>query len=155
MAHQTTVGSGADRANGESPRQAITRNMADLTHDVTLLAELQARLFAADLRHATRHAAIPSAALALAAVAALSCVPIVLMGLAWLIAELTVLPVYAGFLIIAAVVLVFSMIVAVVAWLRLRRSLDAFSRSQEEFNSNMRWIKMVLRHRGTRGVPRC
>jgi hypothetical protein len=129
--------------------------MADLAHDVALLAELQARLFTADLRDAKRHAAIPSAALAAAAVVALSGIPIVLMGLAWLIAELAALPVYAGFLIVAGVVLVLTAIVALIAWQRLRRSLDAFSRSREEFNSNMRWIKMVLRHRGTRGQPRC
>ena len=155
MDYQTTVRPNAARSNGEAPRQAITRNMADLAHDVTHLAELQTRLFAADLKDASLHATVPSAALMLAATASLSCVPIVLMGLAWLIAELTALPVYAGFLIVAGAVLVLSTIVAVIAWLRLRRSLEAFSRSQEEFNRNMRWIKLVLRHRGTRGQPRC
>ena len=155
MAHQATVEGNARRRNGEPPTQAITRNMADLAHDVTLLAELQTRLFAADARQAAQRAAIPSAALVLAGIAALSCIPIVLMGIAWLLAEVAGLPVYAGFLITAAVVLLICAVLAAVSWVRLRRSLDTFSRSRDEFNSNVRWIKTVLRHRGTRGQPRC
>lgn len=155
MAHQATVGARAGHRNGEPPSKTMARNMADLGHDVTQLAELQARLFAADCQDAARHAAIPSAALTLSLLMVLSCVPITLMGIAWLISELAGLPVFAGFLITAAAGVIFSGVLAAVAWYRLRDSLRTFRRSREEFNQNLRWIKMVLRHSGTRGRPQC
>lgn len=158
MVDQTTVKPRADGAgNGAQPfpPRAVARNMADLGHDVTTLAELQAQLLMADSRAAVRRVTGPTVIAAGAAVLALASVPILLMAIAFAFEAGTGWPTWACFLLTAAIFLTLSGLLLLVAYFGLRRSLDPFERSRTELQQNVRWLKTALRNMGTRGVPRC
>ena len=157
MVDQATVGKAAPRANGRQsfPPRAVARNMADVGHDVTVLAELQLQLLSADCREATRRLTLPTGLAAVASILAVCALPILFVALALGINALLEWPAWAGFLLTSGVFLLLSVILLGVAYAGFRRSMKPLDRSREEFNQNIRWLKDVLRNMGTRGTPRC
>jgi hypothetical protein len=135
--------------NGRSaaPR-AVMENLGEFVHDVVTLSELQAKLLVADLKDFRSGATIPAGLMALAAIVTLGTMPVLLMGVAWMLVN------YAGwaegwaFLAAAAIGLVTAAVVGAVGWLLFRRQWAALERSQVELERNITWIKSVLKHSG-------
>ena len=157
MVDQATVGTPGLQANGrrQFPPRAVARNMADVGHDMTVLAELQLQLLSADCREATRRLTMPTGLAAVASVLALCALPILFVAIALGINAFLEWPPWAGFLLTGGVFLLLSVILLGVAYAGFRRSMAPLDRSREEFNQNIRWLKEVLRNMGTRGTPRC
>jgi uncharacterized membrane protein YqjE len=142
MDHQTKIG----ERNG-SPQTAskgLARDVGEFAHDVLTLAELQAQLFAADLRECGRRVFVPGLVLLCGAALGLACFPIALAALALLVIQVFETSYAAGFLIVVGVGAVLSALVCVIGWIQVRQRLAVLGRSQRELIRNLRWIKKVL-----------
>ena len=126
----------------------MVSNIADFGNDIATLAELQAKLTLLDAKEAATRATTPAIALGAGLVLALGSLPVILLGLADLIASKTSLSAGAAQLIVGLVTLLLA---AGIAFLGLRGSLGSltsFRRSTEELTRNLSWIRTVLVYSG-------
>lgn len=126
----------------------MTRTVADFAEDVISLAELQAQLFAVDLREAGERAVKPGLILVVAPVLLLAALPVLLFGLAGLLVRLAHWSEPAALLTIGMAAIVMSLGAAWWAWKRLGSALSLLGRSGEELAENVRWLKGALMQRG-------
>ena len=151
MANQTSVN--PDLAHMEPSPGSMVGNIAEFGNDIATLVELQAKLVMYDSKECVHRATYPLIFLVGGAAVALSCLPILLLGTADLLHELTKWPDWATRMLVAVGAL---LIAAVVAYLSLREatsSINSFRRSAEEFTRNLSWVRTVLVHSG-RAVSR-
>lgn len=150
MVGQTSVNSGAKSGNGTGvpPAAAMRTNMADFAHDLTTLTELQARLFVVDCKATAGHMVLPTVLAIIGGVLAAACVPVALMGIAFILVFEAGWSHGAAFLITALGALVIGGGLAFAAWLLVRKNLTLFDRSKEELTRNLTWIKQVLKNSG-------
>ncbi len=146
---------GGSRVHVNAPLiEGVVGNIAEFGHDLTTLAELQAKLAVHDMQESARKVAVPAVVLAVATVLILSSVPVVLIGIAWLIAPLLkssfglVNPQGWALVIVALVTMLLAGILALFFGSRASHSFESFQRSREELTRNLNWIKTVLTHSG-------
>ena len=151
MVHQSKIGE--RNGSSESAPKALARDVGAFAHDVLTLAELQAQLFVADLRECGRRVPVPGLFLFCGLALGLACFPIVLVALALWIIQLFETTYAAGFLIAAGAGAALSVVLSVIGWFQLHKSLTVLRHSKQELVRNLRWIKKVLeRNRITRTV---
>ncbi len=146
MANQTSVN--PDLASMEPSPGSMVGNIAEFGNDIATLVELQAKLAVIDAKDCLGRATLPLIILGAGAAVALSSLPVLLLGTADLLTTFTNLPVWASRMIVAAVSLVVS---ALVAYLSLREasgSIHSFRRSVDELTRNLSWVRTVLVHSG-------
>lgn len=152
MGYQKTIEkpNGVHRNNGnESQPVELGKNVADFTHDVASLAEMQAELFTIDLKEATSISVLPLCIGVAGVLLLIGAFPVLLIGLAYLmVASWNVTPATAFFATGAAAVLISAGIVWIV-WLRLRAGALTFQRSINALQANFQWLKRRLRSSGT------
>jgi uncharacterized membrane protein YqjE len=154
MVNQATVRPGAPaRGNDEGNGQGVVGSIAELGNDIATLAELQAKLAALDLKESTRRVVAPLVAISVGLALALGCIPVALIGVAFLLMEVLNLTTGWAMLLTAALALVAAAIVAALAAMALRSSFEPFRRSREELTRNIAWVRTVLVHSG-RASPR-
>lgn len=138
---------GQRSASTFGPANRVRRGLAGLTHDAITLAELQAQLFWADAGQLIRKSKLAAILIAIAAVLALSSLPVLLFAAGWGLASLTELSLAVSLLLSAVVC---GLIPAIcLAWfgIRLVRSdLRLLDRSRGELARNVVWFKETLRH---------
>jgi hypothetical protein len=125
--------------------KGLVGDVGEFAHDVLTLAELQAQLFAADLRQCRQHVLVPSAVLLAGAALGLACFPIALAAAALLVIEIFETTAGSAFLLVAVIGAVISALVCVIGWIGVRRRLAVMQRSKQELVRNLRWIKKVLK----------
>lgn len=137
------------RGNRPASTKNVVSNATDVLRDIAEMAELQVRLFATDLKTTARQSAIHIAVLLLGASCLLGVMPVLLMGIAELLAakfelsrSLSLLGSAAGGLVVAGIVIC-------IGCLGLRRGLTQLSGSNEELARNLAWIKKTLRRNET------
>lgn len=133
--------------NGKSrefPPTTTARNIADLSHDVVHLGELQTELFKLDLSDTIRRLILPTALLAVGVVVALSCVPLVLAALGFALMDAGMSG-WAAFLTAALTGVGCAAFFGLVSYLTFRKAPSAFERSRDEFVKNIDWLKRVLK----------
>lgn len=108
------------------------------------LAELQAQLFAADVRESGQRIVMPGLVLLCGAALGLACFPIALVPLAPLLIQVFTMSYAAGFWVAVAVGMVLSALLCAVGWSRIREHMRILQRSQQELFRNLRWIQRVL-----------
>ena len=142
MAHQTSMNERTSTAN--NGLEAPEHGMRGLVHDIAVLSELQAQLFAIDARAALRELLWPVAVIAAIVGLVLGSVIVGLMTVAYLLVELAGWPHYACFL--AATVLGLAIAGGLLWGLRRRwqNRPAIFARSKEEFGQNFDRIKGLL-----------
>ena len=160
MADQATVrgpsvspadrgGSGAGAGNG----LGVVGSIADFGNDVTTLMELQAKLTALDAKECIAHATFPLYVIGFAMVVVLAAVPVVLLGVAYLLAmALNIAPGWA-MLLTGLLALAVAGLVGFLSVKEITRSLEPLRRSREELFRNLAWIRTVLVYSG-RSTPR-
>ena len=153
MADQATVSRNQGSINHASPL-TLVGNLADFGNDIATLAELQAKLTLLDAKDAVGKATTPLVFLAVGAVVALGSLPVILIGLADVIATSTRLPSGACQLIVGVVALTLAGAGAFVGWKGFTGSLASFRRSSEELTRNVSWIRTVLVYSGRGGGRR-
>jgi hypothetical protein len=152
MADQTTLKSRGE-GNGRGARtdekgESLVGGISDFAENVATLLELQAELFMHDLKECIARATLPLIFVVIGLVLMLASLPVVLGGLALVLATALKIGIGAALLLTGLVVLVVSGLIAYTAWLRFRPSFDSFRRSREELVRNLNWIRTVLVHSG-------
>jgi hypothetical protein len=150
MADQATVnGNGGAKVKVNSPLvEGVLGNMAEFSTDLISLAELQARLAAADLKESTGRAVVPAGLLVGGTLLALVSLPVLLFGVGYLLAEYTSLSVGWSILLTAVAALLLGAVLAILGLRGLGGSFTSFQRSKEELTRNLAWVKTVLVHSG-------
>lgn len=130
-----------------SPPVAVARNMSQVAHDVVELAELQSALVKLELSGWWKQLVFPTVLLIIAGIVALSCLPILVLSLAYGLAALTSLELGWCLLIASASCLVIAAIIGLVGWMKLKAAQAPLTESRRELSQNLRWIKSVLKQR--------
>ena len=151
MANQTSVN--PDLASMEPSPGSMVGNIAEFGNDIATLVELQAKLAMYDSKECIKRVTIPLIVLVAGLAIVLSCLPILLLGLADLLTELTGLRVWACRLIVPAVAMTVAGLVGLLSLREASGSISSFRRSSEEFTRNLSWVRTVLVHSG-RAVSR-
>jgi hypothetical protein len=149
MADQASVSS--ERSNGRG--EGVIGGIAGFGNDVANLAELQAKLAALDFKEARQKALLPLGVVAVGGVVLLGTVPVVLAGVAFLLAPALSIALGWAFVLTGVVAAILTAGAVAFAGIKFSRSFDSFRRSREEFNRNVAWIRTVLAHSG-RPAPR-
>ncbi len=144
MADQTTL----RNCNGstEAPARAIGRNVSGFAHDLSALADLQFRLLSLDLKQALSRLTMPVVLAVSAAALLLGCLPVLLLGLGWLLVEYADWMVSWSFLLVAGCAILLAGAMLGLAYSRVRHSFDTLNRSRDEFVRNVNWLKSVMQH---------
>jgi hypothetical protein len=132
----------------------VVGNIADFGNDIATLAELQAKLTLLDTKEAVAKATTPLSFLGAGLVLALASIPVILIGLADLIARSANMPSGVAQLIVGLAALGLAGVACLVGWKGSTASLASFRRSSEEFTRNVSWIRTVLVHSGRGGGKR-
>ena len=123
----------------------VAKDMGELTHDIMSLVELQFELFRNDCRAGLKGLLIPVALLLAAGIAAVATVPIALIFVAELLAQVAGLSRAAAFSIAALSGFLMAVALGVLGWSQIRGVGRVFERSREELTRNMTWIKHALK----------
>jgi hypothetical protein len=124
-----------------SATQRAADNMSGLAQDAITLAELQIALFKVDARESLGKSLGPLVLLAVAVVLTLGCVPIVLACLAIFLVESAGWSYGPAFLLTALVGMTAGALFGWLGWTKLCDMLAVFSRSRDELQRNLTWMK--------------
>jgi len=140
MVDQTTMSCDPPR-DETGPQPSISAGVNELARDVVTLLELQTRLLAAEAKDSLRKMVVPAGLAVLAIAVILGCLPVVFMGLAFLLVEFAQWSHSAAFLLVAVLGLVVAGALLAATWMLLRGSLLSFDRFRVELAENLRSIK--------------
>ena len=132
------------RHNGSVPPNGVAKSMGELMHDIASLTELQFELFRIDCREGLKRLLIPVTLLLLAGIVAVGTVPVALILIAEVLAQVAGLSRPAAFSIAALSGLIVAAVLGVAGWSYIGGVARVFRRSREELSRNMTWIKHAL-----------
>lgn len=155
MADQASVNQGVGNGHGGPRRfgfgpgpEGVVGSLTEFGNDVAELTALQAQLAAMDLREAVGRTALPAAVGVVALVTAIGCVPVALIGLAYVIAAQADWSLGTALLATAGGALVLAIVAALIAVRAVVRGAESFRRTREELQRNLAWIRTVVVHSG-------
>ena len=143
MVDQASVnGRGTARAPGSGSAQLD--GVAEFVDDLASLAELQAKLAAADFCDAARKSAVPIVLTVVGVAVMVASVPVGLLGAGWLLAS--ALKIHQGWamLMMAGAAMALAGLAAGLGVMQLRHSFDSFRRSRKQLWLNLAWVRTVL-----------
>ncbi len=143
------------RTNGRPPtdKPNVADSLGGLTHDAIELAELQAQLFALDVKETTQSVRT-ALILAIAGVCAvLGSIPVALIALAHVLIEQLNWMVAVSYSVATLAGVVIGVALLLTAWMRFRSRAVTMKRSREELSRNVAWVKSSLRRRATVAPP--
>jgi hypothetical protein len=143
MVDQASV-NGRGTASVAPSSSAEFEGVAEFVDDLWSLAELQAKLAAADYRESARKSAIPIVLTVAGLAVILASVPVALFAAGWLLS--LALRIHQGWalLLTAGAAMVLGILVAGLGGMRLRHSFDSFRHSRKQLWLNVAWIRTVL-----------
>jgi hypothetical protein len=145
-------GNGNGKSNG-SPEGRLVGGIAEFGNDIATLIELQAKLAAADLKASIARAIVPVALIVVGIVAILGAVPVVLFGVADLLASALNISQGWALILTGVVTVVLAAVVAAISAWRLPDCFSSFRRTRDELGRNVAWIRTVILYSG-RKLPR-
>jgi uncharacterized membrane protein YqjE len=131
--------------NGRGKPAGVGRSVSGLAHDVITLAELQAQLLAVDLRDSRSRAALPVALLISGVLLALGTVPVLLLGIGWLLVMHAGWTEGTAFLTVGGSAIVLAAAITWIGSQRLRSAITVLTRSCQELSENIQWLKQTLK----------
>jgi hypothetical protein len=151
MADQTSVKDGQQHsrssANG-APEQQVVGGITGFGSDIATLAELQAQLALTDLKESLQSASLPLALIVAGVICVVGALPVVLLGVAGLLAAALKISSAWATLMTGSVVLATALVVVAVSASKIGPSFSCFRRSREELARNLAWIRTVLLYSG-------
>ncbi len=157
MADQATVrGAGQPGAGGAHPNGnsgGVVGGIAEFGNDVATLAELQAKLAALDMKDSYERAFVPVVVIVAGVVLAVASLPVLILGIALVLAGAFSLHEGWAMVLVALIVLASSALLAYLYLRKLPHSFEPLRRSREELTRNLAWVRTVLVHSG-RSFPR-
>ena len=142
MVQQTKVTDRNGALGTES--HGLAKDVGAFANDVLTLTELQSQLLVADAREFGNRAAVPSLALLGGLILGLACIPIALVTVALGLVQFLEISHFVAFLIVVITGAICGILMCVIGWLQLRKSVAVLGRSREELMRNLRWIKRVI-----------
>ena len=144
---------GQTKVNGRSqsddrPMEALRENVGGFAHDTITLAELQVRLFKADIGRATAGVMRASVLAVVALCLLLACFPVLLLAGGQALADATGMAPPLGWLLAGVAGAVVAAGTGWLAWRWTRSRFRELENSRQEFQRNLNWIKGVLKARG-------
>jgi len=133
-----------------APEQQVVGGITGFGSDMATLAELQAELAVTDLKESLQKAALPLGLLAGGVIGLIGAVPVALLGVAALLAEVLKIGSAWAMLLTGGVVLALALVVVIVSASKIGSSFSSFRRSREELTRNLAWIRTVLLYSGRR-----
>ena len=130
-----------------APAESVVGSLAEFTHDITTLVELQVKLAAMDAKESIGRAMVPAILVGVGVVLLLGSLPVALFGVAELLVAAGMTH-GSALLLTGGVGIVGAGLLAVVAGLALSRSFTSFRRSREELARNIAWVKTVILYSG-------
>jgi hypothetical protein len=143
----------ADGENG-SPEQRLVGGLSDFANDTATLVELQAKLIWLDLKQAIAQARMAAVLVVCGLVLINAALPVILVGVAAVLAPLLRISTGWALLLTGGVVVVAAAVVVALAARRLPPSFSALRRSSDELSRNVAWLRTVLVHSGRKVPPR-
>lgn len=128
-----------------APPDGVAKDVAELTHDVVALAELQYELFRSDYRQGVQGLLISVALLLISGIVAAGTVPMLLLVMAEFLVQTAGLSRAAAYGIAALSGGLVAVALGVVGWSRIRGVGRVFERSRRELAHNLTWIKQTLK----------
>lgn len=132
----------SQKSNADKP--ALGKSIGEIAHDLTLLAEMQAKLLAIDSRDSIGRLITPAVCMVLGVAALLGCLPVFLLAVATAIQDAGLSAVISLF-IAAAIGFVLGSAFLLLGWLFIRNALYPFTRSATAFSDNIAWLRSVLK----------
>lgn len=127
--------------------------IAEFGNDMATLAELQAKLAALDVKDSYERALVPMIAIIAGLTAALASLPVLVLGVALVIARALDIADGLAMVLTALVVIAGAGLLAYLSTRRLPHSFEPLRRSREELIRNLSWVRTVLIHSG-RSYPK-
>jgi hypothetical protein len=140
--------------NGRLPHErpvaapSLRGNISELMHDLATMGDLQLKLLGVDSRAMLNRARLPAAVGAAAVVLVMGATPVLLLGLAHLLAESLLWPLSAAYSLVAGVALCLGGLTLWLAYRQLCEAARPLERSRCEFNENVAWIRRAIRTQG-------
>lgn len=134
----------------QTEKPSVANSLSGLTHDVIELAELQAQLFALDVKETSQGTRTALILAVVGACALLGAVPIALTALAELLIAQLSWSSAASYGVATLVGIMLASALLVAAWVRFRSGVVTLKRSRDELSRNLAWVKANLRSRTTR-----
>jgi hypothetical protein len=125
----------------------VVSSFSGLAHDVIELGELQAQLFALDVKHTTQNTRTSLVLVVFGVCMLLGSVPVALFALAELLHEQLEWSAAASFGVATLIGLILSAVILTAAWLSFSAGLVTMRRSRDELSRNIAWVKSSLRSR--------
>jgi len=122
----------------------VTTHISSLAYDLITLAELQVKLLYVDAREAGSRSAASAVALVGMAVLGLGSIPVLLFGFAELLTQYAHWSRGVSCLVVAGVAVVIAGVAGFLCAQRLRTILAVFSRSHQELNANLEFVKSLV-----------
>lgn len=141
MVDQATVNVGH---NGRGKPVGVGRSVSGLAHDVIALAELQVQLLAVDLRDSRARAVLPVALLVSGVLLALGAMPVLLLGIGWLLVRQAGWTEGAAFLTVGGGAILLAAAIAWIGSRKLQSAIEVLARSCGELSENVQWLKQTL-----------
>jgi hypothetical protein len=123
----------------------VTSHASGLAHDLITLVELQAKLLYYDVREVVRRSAFSAVCLAAMTALVLSAIPVVLLGTAELLVQYAEWGRAASYLTVGGATAFIGLIIAWVSFQALRRVGTVLSRSYQEFQENLEFVKSLVK----------
>lgn len=128
-----------------TPVQGFVSQASEITGNVIELAELQVQLAKEDAAEAIAIAVKPMFTVGAAAVLLLASLPVLLMGIAGLLARYSGLDLEIAQLIVGVVASLLAVIIVFTSIKTMKSTLEPFNRSAKEFKQNITWLKTIFR----------
>jgi len=124
------------------------QGIAEFIDDLVNLSELQVRLAVVDFKETARQAAIPFGLSCLSLTVMAASVPVILLGLARLLATRLNIDQGWAMIVVAGAAAALASPVAAFGLVRLSRGFNSFRASRAELRRNLGWLRSVLVARG-------
>ncbi len=127
-----------------SAGQQAARNVNGLAHDALTLLQLQGRLLRIESTAWFQGLVRPTLCAIIGSVLALACAPILLFSVAAFLVEFAGMTYTLSLIIAACIGVAAAAVFLWIAWRTLQTPSDALSRSREELERNVDWLKKTL-----------
>lgn len=132
-----------------SPAVGMGRNLADLSHDLLTLVELQCQLLFVDIAEGKSKSILPLILIVSGCLLALAALPVLLLAFGWMLVNLGELSQHAAFFIVSLSAIALAGGAVWGGFKLLSRAMAVLGRSRQEMRENLEWIKFALKQHGT------
>ena len=127
------------------PPTRVAKSIGGMFSDFIALTELQVKLLKRDTSETVQRTYISIAFVVIGIIVLLSCLPVGMLGVVYVLSETLNLGLSISFAIVVAIGLLVGIVSALIGYLKLKKAGNIFHRSQTEFVKNVDWLKSSLK----------